>query len=121
MPQSGPTKTSTRRYGHCAGRCSRIRCDESALSSTKHVNGSQDALYKLFGAIVRSSPVAREAVLTYWSRVVRDNEKRSGSFFDHRLVASHSFMCNMHGILVRFAEPFLDPSFSKVLRACGSS
>ncbi|EJC98051.1 uncharacterized protein FOMMEDRAFT_171416 [Fomitiporia mediterranea MF3/22] len=76
----------------------------------------QSALFQVFNAIVRASPESREAVLGYFSRVVSLNVKRGGMQVDFATVASDGFMVNLHAVLLRFAEPFMDAQYSKIDR-----
>ena len=71
-------------------------------------------MFQVFNTIVRASPESREAVLQYFSRVVSLNVKRSGMQVDPNTVASDSFMINIQSILLGFAEPFMDATYSKV-------
>ena len=92
----------------------------------------QSSLFRIFNSLVRISPTSREAVLQYFSRVISLNSKRAGiqvrqnSCYatiiclelvfqvDPDTVASDSFMVNLQSILLHFAEPFMDASFTKV-------
>ncbi|KAF8195457.1 ubiquitin elongating factor core-domain-containing protein [Pholiota molesta] len=76
----------------------------------------QTSLFQVFNTLVRASSETREAVLGYFSRVVSLNVKRSGMQVDPTTVASDSFMLNMQSVLLRFAEPFMDATYSKMDR-----
>ncbi|KAF9483478.1 hypothetical protein BDN70DRAFT_873762 [Pholiota conissans] len=76
----------------------------------------QTSLFQIFNTLVRTSSETREAVLGYFSRVVSLNVKRAGMQVDPTTVASDSFMLNMQSVLLRFAEPFMDATYSKMDR-----
>lgn len=93
---------------------------------------SQSSLFQIFNGLIRSSSDAREAVLQYFARVISLNNKRAGThvssnFFivvhelilglyqvDPETVASDSFMVNLQSVLYKFADPFIDATYSKV-------
>jgi ubiquitin conjugation factor E4 B len=56
-------------------------------------------------------------VLDFLARALQLNLKRGGMHVDPAIVASDGFMINLQTALLRFAEPFLDANFSKVV-AC---
>ena len=64
--------------------------------------------------MVRASPAARGAVLGYFGRVASLNAKRAAMRVDPNTVSSEGYIINLHAILLRFAEPFLDAGFTKV-------
>lgn len=64
--------------------------------------------------MVRASPAARGAVLGYFGRVASLNAKRAAMRVDPNTVSSEGYIINLHAILMRFAEPFLDAGFTKV-------
>jgi len=76
----------------------------------------QNALFQIFNTIVRSSPEAREGVLTFFASVLNMNWRRTGSHVDPRTVASDGFILNCQAILLRLAEPFMDARYSKLDR-----
>jgi ubiquitin conjugation factor E4 B len=75
----------------------------------------QQSVFTILNGIVRSGPQPREAVLDYFARALQLNLKRGGMHVDPATVASDGFMINLQSALLRFAEPFLDANFSKVL------
>jgi ubiquitin conjugation factor E4 B len=77
-------------------------------------NTRQSSLFSVFNTLVRASPESREAVLDYFARVISLNVKRAGMQVDPATVASDSFMLNIQTVLYRFAEPFMDPNYTKV-------
>ncbi|KAF8501083.1 ubiquitin elongating factor core-domain-containing protein [Russula emetica] len=90
---------------------------ESSRSSLRGTLKSlQSTLFQIFNSIVRASPEGREAVLAYFSRVISLNLKRTGLRVDPTTVATDSFMTNVHLILLRFAEPFMDAQYTKIDR-----
>ncbi|KAI0043444.1 hypothetical protein FA95DRAFT_1563296 [Auriscalpium vulgare] len=76
----------------------------------------QASLFQIFNTLIRVDAECREAVLAYFSRVVALNTKRAGMQVDPNTVASDSFMTNVHAILLRFAEPFMDAQYTKIDR-----
>lgn len=91
-----------------------IESSQSSLRGT--LKSLQSSLFQIFNSIVRASPECREAVLSYFSRAVSLNLKRAGMQVDPATVASDSFMMNVHLVLLRFAEPFMDAQFTKIDR-----
>ncbi|KAG1779352.1 ubiquitin elongating factor core-domain-containing protein [Suillus placidus] len=61
-----------------------------------------------------SSWEARERVLEYFVAVVCLNVKRAEMQVEPDTVALDSFMVNLQSVLLRFAEPFMDASYTKV-------
>ncbi|KAI0061420.1 hypothetical protein BV25DRAFT_1805616 [Artomyces pyxidatus] len=76
----------------------------------------QASLFQIFNVLIRSSPECREAVLAFFSHVVSINHKRAGMQVNPDTVSSDSFMTNLHAVLLRFAEPFMDAQFTKIDR-----
>lgn len=72
--------------------------------------------FRIFNAIVRSSPQAREKVLAYWARACALNAKRGAMQVRQELVASDGYMVNLYEMLLRFAEPFMDAGLTKIDR-----
>ncbi|TKY88656.1 hypothetical protein EX895_002287 [Sporisorium graminicola] len=72
--------------------------------------------FRIFNAMVRSSPQAREKVLAYWARACALNAKRGAMQVRQELVASDGYMVNLYEMLLRFAEPFMDAGFTKIDR-----
>lgn len=75
---------------------------------------AQQSLFRIFDNIVRASPTARQAVLAYLGQVATLNAKRAAMRVDPNTVSTEGFIVNLHAILLRFAEPFLDAGFTKV-------
>lgn len=95
---------------------SRSDVESSYASLRGTVKSLQSSLFSIFNTLVRASPEAKEAVLEYFATVVRLNVKRAGMQVDPHTVASDSFMINLHSVLLRFAEPFMDARYSKMDR-----
>ncbi|KAI6042671.1 ubiquitin elongating factor core-domain-containing protein [Pisolithus marmoratus] len=95
---------------------SRSDIESSYASLRGTVKSLQSSLYSIFNTLLRASPEAREAVLEYFATVVRLNVKRAGMQVDPQTVASDSFMINLHSVLLRLAEPFMDARYSKMDR-----
>ncbi|KAH9179139.1 ubiquitin elongating factor core-domain-containing protein [Lactarius sanguifluus] len=91
-----------------------VESSQSSLRGT--LKSLQSTLFQIFNAIVRASPECREAVLAYFARVISLNLKRAGLQVDHATVASDGFMMNVHLVLLRFAEPFMDAQYTKIDR-----
>ncbi|KAM0754000.1 hypothetical protein T439DRAFT_298470 [Meredithblackwellia eburnea MCA 4105] len=88
---------------------------ESAFGSLRGtLRMVQNTLFRSVDNIVRSSPTAREAVLSYLGHVVNANAKRAAMRVDPATVSTHGFVINLHSILLSFATPFMDPSYSKI-------
>ncbi|KXN88270.1 Ubiquitin conjugation factor E4 [Leucoagaricus sp. SymC.cos] len=96
----------------------RRRADlESSYASLRSTLKSlQTSLFHIFSGLVRASPESREAVLSYFARVISLNGKRAGTHVDPETVASDSFMVNLQSILYKFADPFIDATYSKLDR-----
>ncbi|SGY17721.1 BQ5605_C015g07870 [Microbotryum silenes-dioicae] len=88
--------------------------DSAAQSLRGTLSGVQHILFQILNNVVRSGPVAREAVLSYFGNVARANVKRSAMRVDARTVSSHGFIINLHTALLAFAQPFTDAQFSKI-------
>lgn len=71
-------------------------------------------MFGVINNIVRSSPQAREAVLSYFAHILQLNVKRAQMQVDPLTVASEGFMHNIAAILLSFCEPFMDVKASKV-------
>ncbi|RXW24458.1 hypothetical protein EST38_g1393 [Candolleomyces aberdarensis] len=95
---------------------SREDVDSSFATLRGTLKSLQSSLFKIFDALVRASPASREAVLQYFAHAIRLNGKRAGMQVDPDTVASDSFMLNLQSVLLRFSEPFMDASFSKIDR-----
>ncbi|KAJ4465100.1 ubiquitin elongating factor core-domain-containing protein [Lentinula lateritia] len=90
---------------------------ESSYASLRGTLKSlQGTLFHIFNTLVRAAPKSREAVLQYFNKIVSLNVKRAGLQVDPDTVASDSFMVNIQSVLYRFAEPFMDASYTKIDR-----
>ncbi|TNY19299.1 ubiquitin elongating factor core-domain-containing protein [Rhodotorula diobovata] len=78
------------------------------------LNGVQNTLFRILDNIVRSSPTARAAVLDLLGHAAALNAKRAAMQVDPKTVSTEGFVHNLHYILLRFAEPFMDASYSKI-------
>ncbi|EPQ27830.1 uncharacterized protein PFL1_04575 [Pseudozyma flocculosa PF-1] len=72
--------------------------------------------FRIWNALVRSDPKARERVLAYWGRACELNAKRGAMQVDSRLVATDGFMVNLFELAERFCEPFMDAGYTKIDR-----
>ncbi|KAJ7600622.1 ubiquitin elongating factor core-domain-containing protein [Mycena floridula] len=90
--------------------------DSSNASLRGTLKSLQASIFQIFNTCVRASAESREAVLQYFARVISLNEKRAGLQVDPATVASDSFMVNLQAVLLRFAENFIDPGYTKLDR-----
>lgn len=58
-------------------------------------------------------------MLSYLGHVNAANAKRAAMQVDPNTVSTHGFIINLHALLLRFAEPFMDARLSKV--CCAAS
>jgi len=72
--------------------------------------------FRIFNALVRASPESREGVLHFWAQVCALNAKRGAMRVRSREVASDAFMVNVYELVLRFAEPFVEPRCAKMDR-----
>ncbi|CAG8526533.1 3489_t:CDS:10 [Diversispora eburnea] len=90
---------------------------ESEMSSLRAaIQGVQNSLFTIFNNIIRSSPSAREAVLDFWATVIKLNQKRAQMHVDPLQVGTDGFIVNLTRLLLSFAEPFMDYTYSKIDR-----
>lgn len=90
---------------------------ESSYASLRGTLKSlQTSLFHIFNNLVRASADSREAVLQYFARVISLNKRRAGTHVDPETVASDGFMVNLQIILYKFADPFIDATYSKMDR-----
>ncbi|GAA5905285.1 hypothetical protein JCM6882_003736 [Rhodosporidiobolus microsporus] len=88
---------------------------DSATSSLRGVlNGVQTTLFRIHDLIIRSSPTARTSLLSYLARVAALNHKRAAMRVDPATVSSEAFIGNLHAVLLRLCEPFMDAGFTKI-------
>ncbi|KAG2129448.1 ubiquitin elongating factor core-domain-containing protein [Suillus clintonianus] len=95
---------------------SRADVDSSNASLRGTLNSLQSSLFQIFTTLARTSLEARERVLEYFAAAVRLNVKRAGMQVEPDTVASDSFMVNLQSVLLRFAGPFMDASYTKMNR-----
>ncbi|CAK5270237.1 unnamed protein product [Mycena citricolor] len=91
-----------------------IESSQASLRGT--LKSLQTSLFQMFNTFVRASPTSREAVLSYFSRIISLNHRRAGMQVEPDTVSSDSFMVNIQSVLLRFAEPFIDSTYSKMDR-----
>lgn len=87
---------------------------QSTLRST--LESLQSSLFGIFNIIVRSSPQSREKVLEFFGLAANLNFHRGAMRVDPKRVSSDGFIFNCQVILSRFADPFIDASYSKLDR-----
>lgn len=73
-----------------------------------------DRLFFIIDKIVRGSTNARTDLLTYFSHIVNKNHLRRGDHSDPTKLSSNAFMTNISLILIKFSQPFLDVSYTKL-------
>ncbi|KAK4705710.1 ubiquitin conjugation factor E4 B, partial [Phenoliferia sp. Uapishka_3] len=87
-------------------------------SATKNLRGTlanvQSSLFRIMDNVVRSGPKPREGVLSLLGHVAQANVKRAAMQVDSRVVSSNGFIVNLHNVLLSFAAPFMDSTFSKI-------
>ncbi|CAO1625779.1 unnamed protein product [Sympodiomycopsis kandeliae] len=93
----------------------------SAAEKESNVRSLQLALglvhqlhFRLYNSLVRSSPAGREQVLRYWGRIAELNRRRGAMRVRRDKVGTDGFTVNTWETLQRFAEPFMDATFSKI-------
>ncbi|GAA5865602.1 hypothetical protein JCM8547_007662 [Rhodosporidiobolus lusitaniae] len=88
---------------------------DSATSSLRGVvRGVQTSLFRLYDSLLRSSPSSRQVVLQFLARTAALNAKRAAMQVDRHTVSSESFVGNLHAVLLRLCEPFMDAGFTKI-------
>ncbi|GAA6057987.1 hypothetical protein JCM3770_004600 [Rhodotorula araucariae] len=88
--------------------------DSASASLRGTLRGVQNTLFRILDNIVRSSPAARAAVLAFLGRAAALNAKRAAMRVDPASVSSEGFVHNLHYVLLRFSEPFMDAGYSKI-------
>lgn len=86
----------------------------SSLHMSLHV--VQNANFHIFNALVRAGAEPRERVLAFWGDICRLNAKRGAMQVRSREVATDAFMMNVFDLLLRFSEPFAEPTCGKIDR-----
>ncbi|WFD31009.1 RING-type E3 ubiquitin transferase [Malassezia sp. CBS 17886] len=76
----------------------------------------QGANFRIWNAMVRAGAAPREQVIAFWGRICALNAKRGAMQVRAREVASDAFMVNVYDLVLRFAEPFVEPTYSKMDR-----
>ncbi|KAF9077770.1 ubiquitin elongating factor core-domain-containing protein [Rhodocollybia butyracea] len=114
FPREWPTVSQA--YFSDPEKRSREDVESSFASLRGTLKSLQSSLFQIFNTFVRASPSAREAVLQYFAKIVSLNVKRAGMQVDVVTVASDSFMVNIQTVLYRFAEPFMDATYTKLDR-----
>ncbi|GAA5900931.1 hypothetical protein JCM8208_007568 [Rhodotorula glutinis] len=88
--------------------------DSASASLRGTLRGVQNTLFRILDNIVRSSPSARAAVLDFLGHAAQLNAKRAAMRVDPSTVSTEGFVHNLHYVLLRFAEPFMDAGYSKI-------
>lgn len=90
--------------------------DMNANSLRQTLDVVQSNNFRIADRIIRSGPQAREKMLEFWGRACALNAKRAGMRVKGKEVSTDAFMVNLFELAVRFAEPFMDPAYSKIDR-----
>lgn len=89
-------------------------------SNTSSMRGTLHLLhgfhFRIFQALIKSSPAARERILQFWGSVAELSKRRGAMRVKAREVSSDGFTVNVWETLQRFAVPFMDPAYSKIDR-----
>lgn len=90
---------------------------ESSMSSLRmSLHVVQKANFHIFNALVRAGAEPRERVLALWGDICHLNAKRGAMQVRSCEVATDAFMMNVFDVLLRFSEPFAEPSCGKIDR-----
>lgn len=73
-----------------------------------------ERLFFIIDKIVRGSAESRNGLLTYFAHIVNKNHLRRGDHANSNKLASNAFVTNITLLLVRFSQPFLDISYTKL-------
>ncbi|ODQ65742.1 hypothetical protein NADFUDRAFT_46380 [Nadsonia fulvescens var. elongata DSM 6958] len=76
----------------------------------------QNQLFYIVNKIIRASPESRVALLNYFSKAININTKRRATQIFPGSVSGDGFMTNVTLILIKLAEPFIDPSCTKITK-----
>jgi ubiquitin conjugation factor E4 B len=75
----------------------------------------RQSLFEITKAIIKTSVDCRNSMLQFWATILNINHDRGKMHIaDPNLVSSDGFMMNNYIVLLKFCEPFLDASFSKL-------
>lgn len=90
---------------------------EAAMQSLRLAwNVAQNSHFQVWNALVRAGAAPRERVLALWGHLCQLNARRGAMQVRAHDVATDAFMVNVYDVLLRFAEPFAEPSCSKMDR-----
>ncbi|KAF9194266.1 hypothetical protein BGZ51_000426 [Haplosporangium sp. Z 767] len=78
------------------------------------VRGIHTSLFQATNGIIRSSPEAREKMLSYFYSVLGKNERRAQMQVDRATVSGDGYIYNITEVLMQFCDPFLDSNHSKI-------
>ena len=78
------------------------------------IQNLQNQLFKTVNALMRISPVCREACLAWLSSSLVLNSARSKFSFNESLCCSHGFATNVSAVLVRLCRPIVDSKQEKM-------
>lgn len=71
-------------------------------------------LHELVMSLLRGGPESKEAVIAWFSSVLRLNTERTKLQMNRRLVSNDGFMLNVVDVLLRLCMPFADPKSPKL-------
>ena len=95
----------------------RLRSDvDSAQTSMRFsLESLNQTLHRVLLCIIKSSPNAKEAVLEWIATIIRLNQERTKLVVsDPNKVSTDGFIFNVFSVLLKLAEPVMDPNFSKI-------
>lgn len=93
-----------------------VELDGSMQSLRMALDVLQTNNFRIWNALVRAGAAPRERVLAFWAHVCALNAKRGAMQVRAREVASDAFMVNLYDVVLRFAEPFAEPTCAKIDR-----
>ncbi|KAL4402675.1 Ubiquitin conjugation factor E4 [Malassezia pachydermatis] len=77
---------------------------------------SQTSHFQIFNAMIRADATSREQILAHWGTICERNVKRGAMQVRSKEVATDAYMVNVYDVLLRFAEPFAEPTCAKMDR-----
>ncbi|CCK68727.1 ubiquitin-ubiquitin ligase UFD2 KNAG_0B02850 [Huiozyma naganishii CBS 8797] len=73
-----------------------------------------DRLFFILDRIIRGSLESRTDMISYLAQIVNKNHLRRADHAEQNKLATNAFMTNITLLLIRFSQPFLDVSYSKI-------
>lgn len=89
--------------------------EESQLSEARlSLTAAQRSTHEIIMTLLKSSPQARDAVVSWFAETVERNRPRSRFHVDRLTVASDGFMANVVAELLALSGPIMDPANPKL-------